>query len=87
MGSAFFASITDEVQKGFDEALEAGDVENAVCLLKQVSNSLGATRDMINDRILFLNINIDPGATSTQNCSPTTSYASSLYRKYRIVEA
>ncbi len=42
------------------EALEAGNVKNAMCLLKQVSNNLGATRDMLNDRMLFLNINADP---------------------------
>ncbi len=35
-----------------------------MCLLKQVSNILGASRDMLNDRMLFLNINADPGATS-----------------------
>jgi hypothetical protein len=35
-----------------------------MCLLKQVANNLGATRDMLNDRMLFLNINGDPLATS-----------------------
>ncbi len=37
-----------------------------MCLLKQVSNNLGATRDMLNDRMHFLNNNADPGATSKQ---------------------
>jgi len=32
----------------------------------QVFNNLGAARDMLDDRMLFLNINADPGATSKQ---------------------
>ncbi len=56
MANAFYASIAHEAQKGVVEALEAGDIKNAMCLLKQVSNNLGAARDMLNDRMLFLNI-------------------------------
>ena len=49
------------------EALEAGDVKNALCLFKQVSNNLEATMDILIDyRMLVLNINVDPGATSKQ---------------------
>ena len=59
VANAFFASITQEAQ-------EAGDIKNAPCLFKQVSNNLGATRDMLDDRMLFLNINADPGARSKQ---------------------
>ena len=64
MANAFFASIAREAQKDALEALEVCDVEKALALLKQVPNSLGATRDMLNDRMLFLNINADLGATS-----------------------
>ncbi len=46
-----------------------------MCLLKQVSNNLGATRHMLNDRMLFLNINADPGATSKQK-----SFANDILR-------
>ncbi len=66
VANAFFASIAHEARKDVVEALEAGDIKNALCLLKQVSNNLGATRDMLNDRMLFLNINAEPGATSKQ---------------------
>ncbi len=31
-------------------------------MFKQVSNNLGATSDMQGDKMLFLNINSDPGA-------------------------
>ena len=58
MANAFFASIAHEAQKDFVEALEAGDVKHALCLLNQVSNSLEATRDMLNDPQLFLGINV-----------------------------
>jgi hypothetical protein len=64
VANAFFASITHEAQKEAVEALEAGDIKNAICLFKQVSNNLGATRDMIDDHMLFLDINADPVATS-----------------------
>jgi hypothetical protein len=57
------------------EALEAGDIKNAMSLLKQVSNNLRATRDMLNDRRIFLNINADPGATSKQK-----SFANDILR-------
>jgi len=67
VANAFFASIAHEAQKDDVEALEASDIKNAMCLLKQVSNNLGATRDMLNDRMIFLNINADPGVTSKQN--------------------
>ena len=60
VANAFYVSIAHEAQKDVVEALEAGDVKNAMCLLKQVSNNLGASRDMLTDRILFLNINADP---------------------------
>jgi hypothetical protein len=75
VANAFFASITHEAQKDVVEALKAGDVENALCLFKQVSNNLEATRDMLNDRMLFLNINADPGATSKQK-----SFANDILR-------
>ncbi len=66
MANAFYASIAHEAQKGVVETLEAGDIKNALCFLKQVSNNLGETRAMLNDRMLFLNINADPVATSKQ---------------------
>jgi hypothetical protein len=75
VANAFFASITHEAQKDAVEALEAGDIKNALCLFKQVSNNLGATRDMLDDRMLFLNINADPGATSKQK-----SFANDILR-------
>jgi ribosomal protein S20 len=62
--NASFASMAHEAQKDVVEALEAGDVKNAPCLLKHVSNSLEAPRDMINNRMLFPIINADPVATS-----------------------
>ena len=58
VANTFYASIAHETQKDGVEALEAGDVKNALCLLKQVSNSLEATRDMLNDRQLFLGITV-----------------------------
>jgi hypothetical protein len=66
VANAFFASIAYEAHKEAVEALEANGIKNAMCLLKQVSNNLGATRDMLNDRMLFLNINADMGAASKQ---------------------
>jgi len=66
VATSFYASTAHEGQKDVVEALEAGDVKNFVCLLKQVSNHLGATKDMLNDRMIFLSINADPGATSKQ---------------------
>jgi hypothetical protein len=66
VANASYASIAHEAQKDVVVALKAGDVKNAMCLLKQVSNNLGETRDMLNGRMLFLNINADPGATSKQ---------------------
>jgi hypothetical protein len=73
--NAFYTSIDHEAQKDVVEALEAGDIKNAMCLLKHVSNVLGATRDMINDRMLFLDIKADPRATSKQN-----SFANDILR-------
>jgi hypothetical protein len=70
-----YASIAHEAQKDTVEALEAGDVKNAMCLLKQVSSNLGATRDMLNDHMLFLNINADPRATPKQK-----SFANDILR-------
>ena len=75
VASAFYASIAHEAKKDVVEALEAGDVNNALSLLKQVFNNLGATRDMLNARMLFLNINADPGATSKQK-----SFANDIQR-------
>ena len=66
VANVFYASIVHEAQNDVVEVLEVGDVKNAMCLLKQVSNNLGATRDTLNDRMLFLDINADPGATSKQ---------------------
>jgi hypothetical protein len=45
VANAFYALIAQEAQKDVVEALEAGDVKSAMCLLKQVSNNLGATRE------------------------------------------
>ena len=64
MANAFYASIAHETHKDVVEALEAGDINHALCLLKQASNNLGALRDMLNDHMLFLTINAEPGATS-----------------------
>ena len=75
MANAFFASVAQETQKDVVEALEAGDIKNAMCLLKQVSKNLGVTRDMLNDPMLFLSINADPGATSKQK-----SFANGILR-------
>ena len=66
VANAFFVSIAHEAHKDVVEAFEAGDIKNAMCLLKQVSNNHGARGDMLNDLMLFLNINADPGATSKQ---------------------
>ena len=66
MANAFFASVAHEAQTDAFATLEAGDVKNVLCLLKQVSNNLDASRGMLNDHMLFLNINPDPGATSKQ---------------------
>ena len=59
--NAFFASIA---------RIEAGNMKNAMSLLKQVSNNLRATRDMLNDRMSFLNITADLGDTSKQKSFP-----------------
>ena len=64
MANAFYASMDHEALKDVVEALEASNVKNALCFLKQVSNNLGAALDMLNDRMLFLHINADPGVTS-----------------------
>ena len=66
VANAFNASIAHEAEHDIVEALEAVDIKNAFCLLKQVSNNLGTTRDMLNDHMLFLNINAEPGAVSKQ---------------------
>jgi hypothetical protein len=75
VANAFFALITHEAQKDVVEALEAGDIKNALCLFKQVFNNLGATRHMLDDRMIFININADPGATSKHK-----SYANEILR-------
>jgi hypothetical protein len=49
VANAFFVSIAHEAHKDVVEAFEAGDIKNAMCLLKQVSNNLGATRDVLSD--------------------------------------
>jgi hypothetical protein len=73
--NAFYASIAHEAQMEAFEALETSDIKNAKCLLEQVSNNLGETRDMLNDRMLFLHINADPGAAWKQK-----SFANGILR-------
>ena len=46
-----------------------------MCLLKHITYSLGATRDILNDRMLFLIINADPGAKAN-----TKSFANDILR-------
>jgi hypothetical protein len=75
VANAFFASVTHEAQKDALQALEAGDYGTAQRLFKKVCNNLEATRDMQVDRMLFLNINSDPGATSKQK-----SFANDILR-------
>jgi hypothetical protein len=61
---AFFTSFTNETQKDAMQALEAGNYGAAQRLFRQVCNNLEATRDMQWDKMMFLDINSDPGATS-----------------------
>ena len=75
VANAFFAAIAHEAQKDAIRALEEGNYKTAHKLFKQVSRNLGATRDMQGDRMLFLNINSDPGATSKQK-----SFANDILR-------
>ncbi len=64
--NAFFAAVTHEAQKDAIEAFKASDLKTTLRLFKQVSNNLGATSDMQGDRMIFLNINSDPGAIAKQ---------------------
>ena len=64
VANAFFAAVANEAQKDAIEAFEAGNHRTAIKLFKQVSANLRAAADMQGDRMLFLNINSDPGATS-----------------------
>ena len=66
VANAFFAAIANEAQKDAIEAFQAGNYKTALKLFKQVSANLGASSNMQGDRILFLNINSAPGATSKQ---------------------
>jgi hypothetical protein len=75
VANAFFTSIANEAQKDALEAFEAGNYKTAYKLFKQVSNNLAAAADMQGDRMLFLNINSDPGATSKQK-----SFANDILR-------
>ena len=68
-------SRSHEEHKDVVQARETGDIKNALCFLKQVSNNLTTTRDMINDRVLFFDINADPGAMSKQK-----SFANDILR-------
>jgi len=75
VANAFFAAITHEAQKDAIAAFEAGDFKTAHKLFKQVAGNLGAAADMQGDRMLFLNINSDPGATAKQK-----SFANDILR-------
>jgi hypothetical protein len=75
VANAFFTAIANEAQKDALEAFEAGNHKTAYKLFKQVSNNLKAAADMQGDRMLFLNINSDPGATSKQK-----SFANDILR-------
>jgi hypothetical protein len=74
VANAFFASVYHDTQKDVVEALEAGDIKNALCLFNQVSNNFGATRYTYSTTACS-------SSTSTPNrephrnrsCSPTTS--------------
>ncbi len=75
VANAFFAAIANEAQKDAIEAFEAGNHRAALKLFKQVSANLRAASDMQGDRMIFLNINSDPGATSKQK-----SFANDILR-------
>ena len=75
MANAFFAEVANEAQKDAIEALQAGKHRTALKLFKQVAANLKAAADMQGDRMLFLNINADPGATSKQK-----SFANDILR-------
>jgi hypothetical protein len=62
VANAFFASIAHEAQKEVVEALKAGDIKNALCHLKQVSNNLGTTMDLLSDQMVFLKHQRRPGS-------------------------
>ena len=75
VANAFFTAIANEAQKDALEALEAGNYKTAYKPFKQVSNNLTAVADMQGDRMLFLDINSDPGSTSKQK-----SFANDILR-------
>ena len=75
VANAFYAAIAHEAQKDAIKAFEDGNYRTAHMLFKQVSKNLGAARDMQGDRMLFLNINADPGASAKQK-----SFASDILR-------
>jgi hypothetical protein len=75
VANAFFAAVANEAQKDAIEAFQAGNHRAALKLFKQVSANLKAAADMQGDRMLFLNINSDPGATSKQK-----SFANDILR-------
>jgi hypothetical protein len=75
VANAFFAAVANEAQKDAIEAFQAGNHTAALKLFKQVSANLKAASDMQGDRMLFLNINSDPGATSKQK-----SFANDILR-------
>ena len=66
MANAFFAAVTNGAQKDAIEAFEVGNYKIAHKLFKQVSNNLAASSDMQGDKMLFLDIKSDPGATTKQ---------------------
>jgi len=61
VANAFFAAVTKEAEKDAIEAFETGNYKTTHKLFKQVSSNL-----MQEDKMLFLNINSDPGATKKQ---------------------
>ena len=75
VANAFFAAVANEAQKDAIEAFQAGNHTAALKLFKQVSANLKDASDMQGDRMLFLNINSDPGATSKQK-----SFANDILR-------
>ncbi len=66
VANAIFTSIANEAQKDALEAFESGNLKTAYKRFKQVSNNLAATTDMQGNKILFIDIDSDRGATSKQ---------------------
>jgi hypothetical protein len=75
IANAFFTAFTHGAQKDAIEAFEAGAYRTAHKMFKQVKNNLSAAADMQGDRIMFFNINSDPGATLKQE-----SFANDILR-------